>query len=238
MHMSRSSVIPKEKQSAYQRWEMESFGDEPSSKAVEAERVTALGTTAEQAHLAEIARKIDEDRVQAHAEGHAAGIAEGRIAGFEEGRAAGLAEGRAQAEQERLLLQQIAEGFGTEVARANELIAADMLDLSLDLAKAMLKTALKVRPELIVPIVREAIHYLPTLQQPALLHLHPEDAHIIVEHMGDELNTAGWRLVDDSHMERGGCRVETASNQIDATAPVRWQRIAAALGKESDWLES
>lgn len=234
MHMS--NLIPKEKQSAYQRWEMESFGDEPSSRNAESDQT--FGNAAEKAHLAEIARKIDEDRAQARAEGHAAGVDEGRIAGFEEGRLAGLAEGRAQAEQERQLLQQIAEGFGTEVARANELIASDMLDLSLDLAKAMLKTALKVRPELIVPIVREAIHYLPTLQQPALLHLHPDDAQIIVTHMGDEINTAGWRLVEDSHMERGGCRVETASNQVDATAPVRWQRIAAALGKESDWLES
>jgi hypothetical protein len=38
------------------------------------------------------------------------------------------------------------------------------------------------------------------------------------------------------HMDRGGCRVETASNQIDATTSTRWQRIAASLGKDSDWL--
>jgi len=30
--------------------------------------------------------------------------------------------------------------------------------------------------------------------------------------------------------------VETVTNQIDATTTTRWQRIAAALGKESDWL--
>lgn len=239
--MLMSNVIPKEQQSAYQRWEMESFGDEPSirTRDGDSERARAAASVnAEKARLADIARKIDEDREQAHAEGYAAGVAEGRLAGMEEGRAAGLAEGRAQAEQEKLALQQIAETFGTEVARANELIAADMLELSLDLAKAMLKTALKVRPELIVPIVREAIHYLPTLQQPALLHLHPDDAAIIAIYMGDEINTAGWRVVEDPHMDRGGCRVETASNQVDATAPTRWQRIAAALGKESDWLES
>jgi hypothetical protein len=35
-------------------------------------------------------------------------------------------------------------------------------------------------------------------------------------------------------MERGGCRIETASNQIDAATSDRWQRIAASLGKESD----
>lgn len=236
--MLMSNVIPKEKQSAYQRWEMESFGEEDvlaaNNAAAEHARASAA---AEKARLAEIARKLDEDREEARAEGYAAGLSEGRKAGIEDGRIAGIAEGRLQAEQERQLLRQIAETFGTEVARANELIAADMLDLSLDLAKAMLKTALKIRPELVIPVVREAIHYLPTLQQPALLHLHPDDAALVAEHMGDEISTAGWRVVEDPHMDRGGCRVETASNQVDATAPVRWQRIAAALGKESDWLE-
>jgi flagellar assembly protein FliH len=38
-------------------------------------------------------------------------------------------------------------------------------------------------------------------------------------------------------MERGGCRIETASNQIDATIGTRWDRITAALGKDTDWLK-
>jgi flagellar assembly protein FliH len=232
-----SNVIPKEKQSAYQRWEMMSFGEdkpslsarlapEPSAASIASANAAAAAQTA---NIAAMAEQIKLAREQAHAEGYAAGL--------EEGRATGLELGRAEAEQERLILKEISETFGTEVAQANELIASDMLDLSLDLAKAMLKTALKVRPELVVPLVREAIHYLPTLQQPALLYLNPEDALIIAHHMGDEINTAGWRVVEDPHMDRGGCRVETASNQIDATTSTRWQRIAAALGKDSDWLD-
>jgi flagellar assembly protein FliH len=229
-----SNVIPKEQQSAYQRWEMMSLGEErpslsrkamPQSAANEAAHAASLA-----AALAEQTRQVQQAREQAHAEGYAAGL--------EEGRAAGMKEGRAQAEQEREILRSIADMFGTEVAQANELIASDMLDLSLDLAKAMLKTALKVRPELIVPLVREAIHYLPTLQQPALLYLHPEDAAIVAKAMGDEISTASWRIVEDPHMDRGGCRVETASNQIDATTQTRWQRLAAALGKDSDWLDA
>lgn len=232
-----SDVIPKEKQSAYQRWEMTSFGEDQSSAGralvsqqnSEANLAAANAAASTQmANIAAMAKQIEEARAQAHAEGYARGM--------EEGRAAGLTEGRALAEQERLSLQEIAEAFGTEVAQANELIANDMLDLSLDLAKAMLKTALNVRPELIIPIVREAIHYLPTLQQPTLLHLHPDDAVIVTTHMGDELNTAGWRIVEDIHMDRSGCRVETVTNQVDATTSIRWQRIAATLGKDSDWL--
>lgn len=229
-----SDVIPKAQQSAYQRWEMTSFGedkpalgDKPRTAADELAAANAAAA-AHTASIAAMAEQIDNARAQAHAEGY--------VSGLEEGRATGLAEGRALAEQERLCLQQIADTFGTEVAQANELIASDMLDLSLDLAKAMLKTALNVRPELIIPLVREAINYLPTLQQPSLLHLHPEDAAIVAAQMGDELSTAGWRVIEDMHMNRGGCRVETVTNQIDASAPTRWQRIAATLGKESDWL--
>lgn len=215
--MLMSSAIPKEQQTAYQRWEMASFGDE---------RPSAMRTSAPAAALAEqIANSREEARVTGYA------------AGFEAGRAAGLGAGRAEAALDLSHLRKVAETFGSEVAQANELIAEDVLDLALDLAKAMLKTALAVRPELITPIVGAAIRYLPTLQQPALLFLHPADALLIREHMGEELTKAGWRVAEDGQMERGGCRVETASNQIDASTSTRWQRIAAALGKESDWME-
>ena len=213
-----SVVIPKEQLSAYQRWEMASFDDaRADAQPLEAQAIS-LPTVDEIVRI----------REQARLEGYAAGQAEGR--------AAGLSEGRSEAAAEIARLQQIAETFGTEVARADELIAQDLLNLSLDLANAMLKTARVVRPELVIPIVREAIHYLPTLHQPALLYLHPDDALLVKNYMGEELVQAGWRLAEDAHLERGGCRVETASNQIDASSSTRWQRLAAALGKESDWL--
>ena len=209
-----SDVLPKEQQSAYQRWEMASFGDERSSARANTPAVS-------EAELATI-------REQARQMGHAEGLAQGR--------AEGLHAGRIESAQEMLHLQQIAETFGSEIARANEVIAEDMLDLGLDLAKAMLKTALEIRPELVLPVVAEAIRYLPSLQQPALLFLHPLDAKLAREFIGDELSKAGWRVTEDAHLERGGCRVETPSNQIDASIQTRWQRIAAALGKNADWL--
>ena len=215
-----SSTLPKEQQSPYQRWEMASFGDDRASTRANAVPASELAQ--------QLAGTREQARISGYADGHAQGLAEGR--------AAGLNEGRLQAAQEIIHLQNIAVTFGTEVAQANEVIADDMLDLALDLAKAMLKTALTVRPELVLPIVGEAIRYLPSLQQPALLFLHPEDAALVKDHMQDELDKAGWRVAEDRHMERGGCRVETASNQIDASAPTRWQRIAAALGKDLDWL--
>lgn len=212
-----STGIPKEQLSAYQRWEMASFGDDRPNTQQNA------AAAAKQA-----AEEIAQQREQARREGYAQGL--------EEGRAAGLEQGRTEAVREATRLRQMAEAFRNEVARADESVANDMLDLALDLAKAMLKTALKVHPELVLPIVGEAIRYLPSVQQPALLVLNPLDVPIVAEHMKDELDKAGWRIAEDPQVERGGCRVETASNQVDANAPTRWQRIADALGKQADWL--
>ncbi|WP_460825396.1 flagellar assembly protein FliH, partial [Massilia solisilvae] len=163
----------------------------------------------------------------------AEGLAQGRAAGHAEG----LAQGRAEATAELQRLRTIADTFGQAVARADETIASDVLDLALHLARGMVKTAFDVRPDLIIPVVREAIEYLPVLQQPALLVLNPLDAPVVRAGIGEELEKGGWRVVEDAQVGRGGCKIDTASNQIDAQAATRWQRLAHALGKNVDWLE-
>lgn len=212
-----SEALPKEQQSAYQRWEMASF-EVPN-------RSTAPNSTNSQPSVP----AIDEAELAAIREA-------ARQQGYAEGHAAGLQSGRGEAAQELLALQQIAVAFSEEVRRADEAIAEEVLDLGLDLAKAMLKTALEIRPELVLPVVAEAIRYLPSLQQPAILFLHPADALLAREFIGEELSKAGWRVTADPQLERGGCQIETPSNQIDGAMQVRWQRIAGALGKNGDWL--
>jgi flagellar assembly protein FliH len=156
---------------------------------------------------------------------------------FGDDRASTLAERRAaEAAAELTHLQSIANEFGNAVTEADETIAADVLELSLHLARNMVRTAFTVRPELILPVVREAVDYLPSLQQPALLILNPEDALIVRGSIGHELEKTGWRIVEDGNIARGGCRIDTASNQIDAQIASRWQRLAHALGRNVEWL--
>jgi flagellar assembly protein FliH len=241
-------------QSAYQRWEMTSFGDERAStlaqraaarEAEERELQTSLAAAAaarvQQAQIAaaiplptleEIEAIHEAARQEGYAEGHAEGMAAGHASGYQDG----LDQGRAEAAHELTHLQDIAATFGKAVTEADETIASDVLELALQLARGMVRTAFEVRPELIIPVVRQAVDYLPTLQQPALLVLNPEDAPIIQDSIGPELEKSGWRIVQDGAIARGGCRVDTASNQIDAQIASRWQRLSQALGKDIDWL--
>jgi flagellar assembly protein FliH len=240
-------AISKEFQSAYQRWEMTSFGDErPSTlaqRAAEAEQAAAAARAYEPppppppSISLPTAEELEAIRAAAHDEGHAegmeAGQAEGHAAGYEEG----LALGRAAAAEELEYLRQLATSFGAAVTEADDAIANDVLELALHLARGMVRTAFDVKPDLILSVVREAIDYLPNLQQPALLMLHPEDALIVRSGIGHELDKGGWRIVEDESIARGGCRVDTASNQIDAQIASRWQRLTHALGQNIEWLE-
>ncbi len=247
-----SNFIPKEKQTAYQRWEMTSFGDDRPS-VVAARKLLEPKPEPEPDPFADLPEEelapplqyptqeeIDAIREAAHAtgyeEGRSTGYAEGHAAGHADGHAQSYAEGQQASSVELAHLQTIAVGFGTALQQADELIANEVMELALQLAKGMLKAALPVRPELLLPMVRDAIEYLPVLQQPALLMLNPEDAQVVRDGIGEELGKGGWRVIEDPTVERGGCKIDTASNQIDAQASTRWQRLTHALGKDLDWL--
>ena len=138
------SDTPKELQSAYQRWEMNSFGDDRPSvvarRAPEPAAPVFAGPTEE-----EMAAIREQARAAGHDEGHNAGYADG------------LAIGRAEAAAELEHMKTLALTFGTALSQADENIAGDVLELALHLAKGMLRTALEVKPELGIPVVREAI---------------------------------------------------------------------------------
>lgn len=240
-------MIPKEQQSAYQRWEMTSFGDErPSTIARRAAMAPPSAPASATPDAGEIVRNVpmptaeelEAIREQARAEGYAEGLAEGQAAGHAQGYADGAAAGQIEASAELEHLRSIAATFSDAVVQADETIAHDVLELALRLARGMVRTAFDVRPELILPVVQEAIGYLPVLAQPAVLTLNPQDAEIVRDSMGQELIKGGWRIAEDIGMARGGCRVDTASNQIDAQAAARWGRLTHSLQSNVDWLGS
>ena len=218
----------KDTQTAYQRWELASFGDSrPSTVAARQQEEAVAAANAIPLPTQEM---VDAIIQQAHDEGYR----EGQQAGY----ADGLAMGRAEAARELEHLQAIALTLGQAVGQAEESIANDVLELALQLAKGMLRSALEVKPELVLPVVREAISYLPVVQQPAQLFLNPADAQLVRDAMGEELAHNGWRIIEEAGIERGGCRLDTPSNQIDAQASLRWQRLTTALGKNAiEWLD-
>lgn len=216
-------------QTAYQRWELASLGED-----------TFINKAAPSPTVAKLAQELmvarDEAYQQGLEEGRAAGMAEGLAQGSAQGHAEALAEGREQIAIMGQQLGQLIGTFETELNLARENTAQQLLNLSLDMTKAMLKTALSIKPDLLLPILEQALHSLPCLQLPATLRLNPDDLALVEDALGDELKQNGWRLYADPQIEAGGCHLDTGSNQIDVTLPGRWQQLQQALGQDGDWL--
>jgi flagellar assembly protein FliH len=192
----------------------------------------------------ESAEAIKEVQQQGYTEGHAKGYTEGHAKGYSEGMATGYEQGHRQGfdigcregEEASARMLEITENFSQELQRADEQIAQDLLDLALDIAKAMLKTSLPVRRDLLLGLVSEFIRESYGEQSSVQLHLNPADVDLVKGETSKPLADLDWQIVANDKIERGGCLVETKTTQIDASLPTRWRRIALALGRESEWL--
>lgn len=218
------TVARKDQLTAWQRWELPAFD---KVQAVSDGTSTVSPPTAAQ---------LEQMHLQAHEEGYRAGYAEGEQRARDEEQKARDAEQKASAEAQRLA--EMISALDLELQQVDQQVAQNLLDLSLEIARQMLQQALKVKPELLLGVVREAISDLPHFNQHAHLVVHPADAVLLRANMGEQLNHTGWKILEDAQMERGGCRVETAHSQIDATLSTRWKRVVSAIGQDSTWLES
>ena len=208
--MFNSPLIPKEQLSAYQRWELNSFDA----------AAPAQPNAAAQA-AAEAAEKVRNIHQKAYQTGHADGLREG------------MQRAAADAQQ----LQNLMAGVRQQAGEINQHLADDVLGLALEIARRMVRQALTVKPELIIPLVQDALAQISQPAAQATVALHPEDAKVVREHLGEQLNADGWRIVEDATLLRGGCWLRTTATQVDATLAARWRHLATALGQDAKWLD-
>ena len=201
-----STVIPKEQLTAFERWELPSFDTLPGGKpGPSTQKHTPPITVAE----------LDNLRQQAQDAGYAAGIQHACD----------------EAAQIHVLMQNLQDAINL----VDEQIAQSLLDLSLEVARQMVREALLVKPEVILKIVSDAIGSLPHFNHNAHLVLHPDDAELVRKQMGEQLSHAGWKIFTDTQIRRGGCRVETSHSHVDATVEARWKRIIESIGQDKSW---
>lgn len=200
-----SVIITKEQLTPFERWELASFDAHQAGK-----RPNSVA-------------ELESIRQQAYDEGYA----EGRDAGY----VAGIQQAHHEAAQINALLQSLQVALN----QVDEQLAQSLLDLSLEMARKMAGDALRAKPEVVLGVVGEAIGSLPHFNQNAHLVLHPDDAELVRKQMGEQLSHAGWKIFTDSQIRRGGCRVETAHSQVDATVEARWKRVVESMGKDEPW---
>lgn len=220
--------------SAWQRWEMGTLEEEAAAPQREIEAANA-----QRIDPAALAREAELERLRLEA--HAAGLAEGRREGWAqghaEGRTAGLASGLAAASAHAEQLRALAATLPDALRRAESELADAILTLALDVARQVVHRTLRAEPEWVLPLVQDLLHAEPALQGEPRLLLHPDDVALVKNSLGNELQIAGWQVRADDTLARGGCRVQSASGEMDASLETRWKSVTAALHRDVDALD-
>jgi flagellar assembly protein FliH len=248
-----SSYIPREELPRVTRWQPDDFSPPPAPAVpLAASANTAADTAAADAPSPETetsaqqesamqektfhlptAEEIERIHEEAHAEGYKAGFAEGRAAAHAEGYQAGQAAAEARAEAFFSLSRDLQEAL----ARLDQELAESVLACALEVARQMTHAAFRIQPELLLPIIREALAALPLRHEPVTLTVYPGQLALIEEALGDLFEKEGWRIEGDAEIAPGGCRIRAGHSEVDATRETRWRRVLEAIGLSPDWLE-
>jgi flagellar assembly protein FliH len=220
--MSDQNSSAKESLSAYQRWEMASF--DPVQPEVD-----------DGAFEAELERVRDAAHAQGIATGHVAGQALGYQAGYEQGHAQGFEQGQSEAREEAARLAALAETFKAALEGAQGAISETLVALALDIAQQVVRQHVQHDPTALIAAAREVLATEPALVGAPALIVSPADLPVVEAYLMEELQTRGWTVRTDPAVERGGCRAQAGTGEVDAGIDTRWERVAAALGKVSTW---
>jgi flagellar assembly protein FliH len=145
--------------------------------------------------------------------------------GLEEGRSAGRAEVKAQVDRLAGMFYDLAKPFDALDAE----VERELLTLAMALARQIVRRELKTDPTQIIGIIREAIAALPVATRDVRVHLHPEDATVVKQHLAPTENERAWTIIEDPVMARGGCQITTNTSRIDARLETRLGSILSEL---------
>jgi flagellar assembly protein FliH len=156
----------------------------------------------------------------------------------------GLAQGRAAAQQEhaarlRTLEQQVARLDAVLVTLArpltelDEAVERELSELACAIARHVVRRELRTEPAHVIGAIREAVSLLPSSARDVRVLLHPDDAALVRERLGDGGAGRVWVITEDPMMGRGGCRVVAESSTVDARLETRVGAVIAhVLGDE------
>jgi flagellar assembly protein FliH len=156
-------------------------------------------------------------QAEAHKEAFEQGLAEGRQAGH--------AEIKAQVDRLAGMFYDLAKPFEALDAE----VERELLTLAMALARQIVRRELKADPTQIIGIIREAIAALPVATRDVRVHLHPEDAAVVKQHLAPTENERAWTIIEDPVMARGGCQITTNTSRIDARLETRLGSILSEL---------
>lgn len=171
-------------------------------------------------------RRIDDRNLISRAREEAQAIKE---AAQKEGYQEGLEQARADIEDVKSSLI----GFLNAKQEVFDYIAPNIMEISLDIAKKIIKQEIQQNPSLILENVAEIMRGLSRDETKITLNVNPVQVSIVKSEIPAVINNLGLdarvMVVPDDTIMEGGCVVTTANGVIDATIEAQLSVVSEAL---------
>jgi len=183
--------------------------------------------------IEEARREAKSLRETAQREGYEAGKLAARIAVED--------EVRVEWDARKVALREAMDQIAMQIATARELLwqeqEPEMLALTLEIARKVVKTEVQQNPEVIRQVISNAIRRV-TDKENVRLRISVGDAPRVKEMREDLMDVLdGLRnleIIDDRRVGDGGCVIETNAGTIDAKIETQFSEVAHALGVSED----
>ena len=160
--------------------------------------------------------------------------------GFEQGQRDGMALGQKKMEQAVLQVQQLCRELGRLKAHIYKEAEGEIVRLSLEIAKKIVRQEIRTTPGVVLNTVRAALQLLTDKSKVRVL-LNPQDMELMSEKVGQialEQKLEGVELVEDEGVERGGCVLETGFGRINGNIEDQLAEIEKVLEEKISGAEA
>jgi flagellar assembly protein FliH len=124
-------------------------------------------------------------------------------------------------------LEQLMTNLMDPIAEQDTQIEKTLVHLVAHMTRQVIGRELRNDSSQITQVLREALKLLPMGADNIRIHLNPQDFELVKALR--ERHEENWRLLEDSALLPGGCRIETAHSRIDATMETRIEKTVAQL---------
>ncbi len=121
------------------------------------------------------------------------------------------------------------DSLAVPLANLEQELLDSVLQLACALAKQVVRRELTAVPARIGELVREGVAALPPTAREITVYLNPLDLDLVRSTAPRGRNDARWELLADPSLERGGCRINTSSSEVDLTLETRLAEVFARL---------
>lgn len=176
-------------------------------------------------------QRRSEEEIVAEYEGK---IAAARQAALEEGRAEVRATIPAQLQQAEQRggqrIENLLKDVSEQLRRQEQYHAEQAIALAVQIAQKLMRQAVEINPEYLVPLVREGLG-LAGSAVVKRVRVSPQDAEFLTVIGAQKLfgdTEVSWEFVADESI-RAGCILESSAGQINLDLDAAWQRISDAV---------